>query len=256
MKAVIQQADDLSQPHVNPELLKEYEALRSNGTTTAGKVPPHHFLSHNLPELEEDEFLIDLTADSGDLLVCVREIGWEEAVRIEGASFQQGQNGVFYSGEAEIREVLRRAIQWVAEGSTNKIVLNRDGQILSKIKDVTVREVWDRYQQVVYLSADDAYSIYNTGKAFFSGEDLGMRRMHPVILEVDAMRKGILTLNRSEFRSLSVKEFEQLQVAWRAYSEALPRPAMESDFQDVPTADLEFFDNFSGNHFPPHLRSR
>jgi hypothetical protein len=199
-----------------------------------------------LPALNKHnhEFIIKLDLDNEvTIFVGARELYWHEMMNIEAYSFRKGiDDTVYLAGEQERREILRKAVLWVATLPDREFETNKDGQILSKLKFEIVEYIWEQYQPKVFLGATEAAALYNAAAKYFNGEAQANSPVPSIIIEVDMMLK-FGGLSRAELREISTTEMERMQTVFMARAEAIglgvrntrkPMPQVdETDAEDL-----------------------
>ena len=177
-----------------------------------------------LPALNKHnhEFIIKLDLDDEvTIFVGARELFWHEMMNIEAYSFRKGiDETVYLAGEQERREILRKAVLWVATLPDREFETNEDGQILSKLKFEIVEYIWEQYQPKVFLGATEAAALYNAAAKYFNGEAQANSPVPSIIVEVDMMLK-FGGLSRAELREISTTEMERMQTVFMARAEAI-----------------------------------
>ena len=177
-----------------------------------------------LPVLNKDnhEFIIKLDLDDEvTIFVGARELFWHEMMNIEAYSFRKGiDESVYLAGEQERREILRKAVLWVATLPDREFETNEDGQILSKLKFEIVEYIWEQYQPKVFLGATEAAALYNASAKYFNGEAQANSPVPSIVVEVDMMLK-FGGLSRAELREISTTEMERMQTVFMARAEAI-----------------------------------
>jgi hypothetical protein len=199
-----------------------------------------------LPALNKHnhEFIIKLDLDNEvTIFVGARELYWHEMMNIEAYSFRKGiDDTVYLAGEQERREILRKAVLWVATLPDREFETNEDGQILSKLKFEIVEYIWEQYQPKVFLGATEAAALYNAAAKYFNGEAQANSPVPSIIVEVDMMLK-FGGLSRAELREVCTTEMERMQTVFMARAEAIglgvrntrkPMPQVdETDAEDL-----------------------
>lgn len=199
----------------------------------------------SLPKLNKNnyEFIIKIDLEETFIFVGVRELYWHEMMNIEAYSFRKGvDDTVYLAGEQERREILKKAILWVATLPDREFETNEDGQILSKLKFEIVEYIWEQYQPKVFLGATEAAALYNAAAKYFNGEAQANSPVPAIIVEVDMMLK-FGGLSRAELKEISTTEMERMQTVFMARAEAIglgvrnsrrPAPQMEeTDAEDL-----------------------
>ncbi len=216
---------------------------------------PNTWLS-TLPQLQPDEFLIDIDFKGKLVIFCVRELDWATAMDIEARSYRQNEaDESYFAGEYERRETLASAILWVADTELQRILTNKDGRILKKLHPDIVDALWLKYHPLVTLGSEEAGSLYKSAIHYFSGQSQDGYPIPALIVEVDLMRK-LGGLTRVELRQMKVSELERIQLILMARSECInisestmPMIHIQRNVQKTETEELP------ANFFPPSVRN-
>lgn len=191
-------------------------------------------LADDLPDIEEflltlpklkkkkNEFLIKIDWDDDQAVYFgVRELFWHEMLQAETLAFRyKNEQEMYLAGEHERREILRKAILWVAVTPSCEIVLNKNEQILSELNFDIVEALWDQYQKHIYIGATEASALYNAAINYYNGNSQTDSPVPPIILEIDMLLKfGGMT--RKELKKVTTTEMERIQTILMARSEAL-----------------------------------
>jgi len=178
----------------------------------------------SLPALnkKKNEFLIKIDWEEEDkIYVAVRELYWHEMLEAETQAFRmKSEEEMYLSGEHERREILKKAILWIAVIPSCEFVNNDDGQILSNLNFDVVEAIWSEYQTYVFLGATEAAALYNAAVKYYNGDSQTNSPVPPMVLEVDIMLK-FGGLSRKELRKITATEMEKMQTIFMARSEAL-----------------------------------
>jgi hypothetical protein len=195
------------------------------------------------PDSDKNEFIVEVEWEDLTIYANLRELYWHEMMDIEAFSFRKKDEEEYYlAGENERREILRKALQWVAVVPNQEFDSNEDRMLLKRIKFEVVEAIWEEYQPRIYLGATEASALYNASVKYFNGEAQTSSPVPSIIVEVDMMLK-FGGLNRSELRKITTTEMERMQIVFMARSEALglgprrtrvssPRPE-ETDAEDM-----------------------
>jgi hypothetical protein len=143
----------------------------------------------------------------GEFVFTVRELTWKEGLMIDAKSFRTSNDHVYFSGEFEKREVLNIAI--VKLEFDNNILTD---EILSSVDHHIIDKLWVEYQKYLHLSTEEISFYYNCANKYFDPDNNDFYPVPPIVIEVDYMTKGILSLNKNEFDSMTMKEFETMQL--------------------------------------------
>lgn len=139
-------------------------------------------------------------------VVC-RELSWKEGLMIDSAAFKKQNKSFYFSSEKEKREIVKKSLL--------KIYDNQDQLLTFEIQDLSfdfVEEYWVNYQPLLHLSNSEVNEIYVHSKKYFDPNNSEVFPLHPLIIEVDYMTKGIVSLSKKEFEDLSIREFEAIQL--------------------------------------------
>jgi hypothetical protein len=128
---------------------------------------------------------------------------------IEAKSHQLSENEYVLNSEKEKRLILDKKFVWMENNISNEKFDNKD--ILKNIKHKALEIVWQKYYQENYLTANEASFYYEAAKNYFSESPTNFPTPS-IVIEVGMMLKNIITMNRQEFNSLSMKEFEIIQL--------------------------------------------
>jgi hypothetical protein len=161
----------------------------------------------------------------------VREITWKEGLLIDAKSFRKKDNIVYQNTEFEKREILSLAILR-AYDSVTEIDYNSDFEIplIQKLDYTIIEKLWVEYQNYLYLNADEANFYYIAAKKYYNPNDTETYPVPPLIVEIDYMTRGLVSMSKDEFSNLSMKEFETIQLILATKNEAKPESAADLDF--------------------------
>jgi len=208
-----------------------------------------------LPQIDKDQYIFKVKLEDDIAIFCCRDLTWGEALDIESRAFKVDEDDLYFSGEYERREILKKAIVWVYDLNNEKLLKNENGEIITKLTQPFVDELWVQYFKYIGLDAKEANIIYNSALKYFKGESQNGYPVLPMIVEVDYMLKGIISMSREEFKKMSNNELEKLQLIMTARADAFGLAAQ----QQVVTEKFEKMDdNFDEElmaTLPPHLRN-
>ena len=160
----------------------------------------------------------------------VREITWKEGLMIDAKSFRKRDNVIYQNSEFEKREILNLAILRAYDTASDTDYIPEFESSLIKILDYsTVEKLWVEYQNFLYLNADEANFYYVATKKYFNPNDTETYPVPPLIVELDYMLRGLVSMSKDEFSNLSMKEFETLQLILATKNEAKPETAADLD---------------------------
>ena len=156
------------------------------------------------------------TFETEEFICKFREITWKEGLFIDALSFKQDENRSYFSSEFEKREILDKAIIEIFDKDTKQSI---NTNILELISHSCIEKIWEEYQRFLHISVNEASYYYNCTKNYFDPNFTDKFPVPPEIIEVDFMMKGIVHLSKTEFDSLSIKDFEKIQLIISVYNE-------------------------------------
>ena len=148
--------------------------------------------------------------------VHLKCLTWKELLTIKAKSFSKNSEGNFFSTERQKKLVLQSAIEKIVDKSNQEI---HNKNILDSLSYEAVEEIWNEYQSILHLSAEEVSLIYTSAQKYFNDTSDEYYPVLPEILEIDYILKGLVNLTRNEFNSLSNKEFEMMQLVLAAKNE-------------------------------------
>jgi len=77
-----------------------------------------------LPQVENDQYIFKVKIGDDIAIFCVRDLTWSEAMAIETLAFRSEEDELYFAGEYERREVLKKAIVWVYDLNEEKLLKN------------------------------------------------------------------------------------------------------------------------------------
>lgn len=160
----------------------------------------------------------------------VREITWKEGLLIDAKSFRKKDNIVYQNTEFEKREILSLAILRAYDSKTEiDYISDFETPLINKLDHSIVEKLWVEYQNYLYLSADEANFYYVAAKKYYNPNDTETYPVPPLIVEIDYMTRGLVSMSKDEFSNLSMKEFETIQLILATKNEAKPETAADLD---------------------------
>jgi hypothetical protein len=209
-----------------------------------------------LPQVDKDHYIFKVKIENDIAIFCCRDLYWGESLDIEANAFKIDEDDLYFSGEYERREILKKAIVWVYDLNNEKLLKNQNGEIIAKLTQPFVDELWVQYFKYIGLDAKEANIVYNSALKYFKGESQNGYPVLPMIVEVDYMLKGVISMSREEFKKLTNNELEKLQLIMTARADAFGLAAQ----QQVVTEKKENMDNNFDDELmatlPPHLRNQ
>jgi hypothetical protein len=168
--------------------------------------------------------------DIDSVKFIVREITWKEGLLIDAKSFRKKDNIVYQNSEFEKREILNLAILRAFDTTTNMdYIPDFNVSLLEKLDYTTVEKLWVEYQNFLYLNADEANFYYIATKKYYNPNDTETYPVPPLVVEIDYMTRGLVSMSKEEFSNLSMKEFETIQLIIATKNEAKPETAANLD---------------------------
>ena len=158
----------------------------------------------------------------------VREITWREGLMIDAKSFRKKDNIVYQNSEFEKREILNIAILRAYDTNTNTDFRpDFETSLIHSIDHRIIEKLWVEYQNYLYLNADEANFYYIATKKYYNPNDTETYPVPPLVVEIDYMTRGLVSMNKDEFSNLSMKEFETIQLILATKNEAKPESAAD-----------------------------
>lgn len=178
-----------------------------------------------------------ITIDSVKFII--REITWKEGLLIDAKSFRKKDNIVYQNSEFEKREILNLAILRAYDTNTDSdYIAEFESSLLQKIDHATIEKLWVEYQNYLYLNADEANFYYIAAKKYYNPNDTETYPLPPLIVEIDYMTRGLVSMSKDEFSNLSMKEFETIQLILATKNEVKSENAVDLNELD-PEKDLQ-----------------
>jgi hypothetical protein len=160
----------------------------------------------------------------------VREITWKEGLLIDAKSFRKKDNIIYQNTEFEKREILNLAILRAFDETNNiDFIPEFEISLLEKLDYQIVEKLWVEYQSYLYLNADEANFFYIATKKYYNPNDTETYPVPPLVVEIDYMTRGLVSMSKDEFSNLSMKEFETIQLILATKNEAKPETAADLD---------------------------
>ena len=160
----------------------------------------------------------------------IREITWKEGLLIDAKSFRKKDNIIYQNSEFEKREILNIAILRAYDTDTQKDYIPEfESSLIHAIDYKTIEKLWVEYQNYLYLNADEANFYYIATKKYYNPNDTETYPVPPLVVEIDYMTRGLVSMSKEEFSNLSMKEFETIQLIIATKNEAKPENASSLD---------------------------
>ena len=160
----------------------------------------------------------------------IREITWKEGLLIDAKSFRKKDNIIYQNSEFEKREILNIAILRAYDTDTQKDYIPEfESSLIHAIDHKTIEKLWVEYQNYLYLNADEANFYYIATKKYYNPNDTETYPVPPLVVEIDYMTRGLVSMSKEEFSNLSMKEFETIQLILATKNEAKPESAADLD---------------------------
>jgi hypothetical protein len=209
-----------------------------------------------LPQVDKDQYIFKVKLEDDIAIFCCRDLTWSEALDIESKAFKVDEDELYFSGEYERREILKKAIIWVYDLNNEKLLKNQNGEIITKLTQPFVDELWVQYFKYIGLDAKEANIVYNSALKYFKGESQNGYPVLPMIVEVDYMLKGVISMSRDEFKKLSNNELEKLQLIMTARADAFGLASQQQVVTEKKESSDTNFDEELMSTLPPHLRNQ
>ena len=209
-----------------------------------------------LPQVDKDQYIFKVKLENDIAIFCCRDLTWSEALDIEAKAFKVDEDDLYFSGEYERREILKKAIIWVYDLNNEKLLKNQNGEIIAKLTQPFVDELWVQYFKYIGLDAKEANIVYNSALKYFKGESQNGYPVLPIIVEVDYMLKGVISMSRDEFKKLSNNELEKLQLIMTARADAFGLASQQQVVTEKKESSDTNFDEGLMSTLPPHLRNQ
>ena len=147
---------------------------------------------------------------------------------IDAKSFRKKDNIVYQNSEFEKREILNLAILRAYDTSTQTDYYSDfETPLIQQIDHSVIEKLWVEYQNFLYLNADEANFYYVATKKYYNPNDVDTFPVPPLVVELDYMTRGLVSMNKEEFSNLSMKEFETIQLIIATKNEAKPEQAAD-----------------------------
>jgi hypothetical protein len=139
-------------------------------------------------------------------IIC-RELSWKEGLAIDASAFKTQNKNFYFSSEKEKREIVKKTILEIIDQDNNKLNYSFEDLSFDFVEDY-----WIKYQSLLHLSSSEVNEIHLHAKKYFDPNNSETFPLHPLIIEVDYMTKGIVSLSKKEFEELTIREFEAIQL--------------------------------------------
>ena len=209
-----------------------------------------------LPQVDKDHYIFKVKIENDIAIFCCRDLYWGESLDIEANAFKIDEDDLYFSGEYERREILKKAIVWVYDINNEKLLKNQNGEMIAKLTQPFVDELWVQYFKYIGLDAKEANIVYNSALKYFKGESQNGYPVLPMIVEVDYMLKGVISMSREEFKKLTNNELEKLQLIMTARADAFGLAAQQQVVTEKKENMNNNFDDELMATLPPHLRNQ
>jgi hypothetical protein len=141
---------------------------------------------------------------------------------------QEKDNVIYQNSEFEKREILKLSILRVYDTKNNVDFISEfESSLLNKIDHVTIEKLWLEFQKYLYLSADEANFYYVSAKKYFNPNHTETFPVPPLLVEIDYMIRGLVSMSKDEFSNISMKEFETIQLILATKNEVKSENAVD-----------------------------
>lgn len=157
---------------------------------------------HNikLSEVTLDQNLHEIIIDGK--FCIVRELSWKEGLMIDMQSYKMRGKDLFFNDSYEKITILQKAF----------ITLNNEKVNFENLSDEFIEKLWNEYKKYLHLSIQEINFLYESSKKYFSSNENEIFPLHPLIIEIDYMTKGMVHYSKNEFENLSMRQFEAIQL--------------------------------------------
>jgi len=219
--------NSLSAEEINARMLEALRAATADAETTSIPTRKSSTSSWNfVPECSDGEFLIEVL--NGTALACVVEPTWIEATSAEGAAYRFDSHGLYFSGEAERRKLLSLSIVWIADRASKEVMHRDNANLLNITTTELIDDLWNKLASYLFLSLEEARHLKDCAFRYFSGTAIGTGPVPAIVLEIDAMKKGLFSYSASEFKRISMSDYARMALVFSAYQEAIDERANNS----------------------------
>ena len=184
----------------------------------------HNHLKSSKEDLEIQDFdflsRLPICVEIDNYKLYLREITWQEALSVDKESYKSSQGKPYFSSEQEKRSIIKLALQKI-EYQSEFIDYN-----FEEIAHNVIEQVWNEYQKYLHLSTSEINYIYKSAKKYFDSDNKDVFPVHPFIIEVDYMLRGVVSFSRNDFSKLSLRDFEALQLIMAARNEVVKTPTI------------------------------
>lgn len=142
-----------------------------------------------------------------DHICLFRELTWKEASNIDYKSFVKNKDLTYFNSEKEKREIVEKSLLKIYDLNNLELKFTSD-----QLSHDFVEKYWEIYQNYLHLNLKEVNEIFESSKKYFNSKNNEIFPIHPLIIQVDYMTKGIVHLSKTEFENLTVKEFEAIQL--------------------------------------------
>lgn len=139
--------------------------------------------------------------------VVFKELTWKEGLTIDAESFKKNDKNYYFISEKEKRLIVQKCIIQILDFNDKNIDFT-----FESLSFDFVEKFWFHYQSYLHLSASEVNDMYNCAKKYFDPTYNESFPVFPLIIEVDYMTKGIVSLSKKEFEELTMREFEAIQL--------------------------------------------
>ena len=163
----------------------------------------------NQPKLENSNLNFDKlhTFIIQNHKILCRELTWKEGLEIDSDALKKHNKNFYFSSEKEKREIIKKSILKIFDENNIEITFNYEDLSFDFVENF-----WIKYQTHLHLSSSEVNELYLHAKKYFDPDNSETFPLHPLIIEVDYMTKGIVSLSKKEFEELSIREFEAMQL--------------------------------------------
>lgn len=175
-----------------------------------------------LPEIEENQFLLDIPIENQIVIFCVAELDWQSSMNIDLKAFRTTENDIdYYSEEYERRHTLSKAIIWIADEKSQNIVINNDGYVLERLQYDTIDALWHKYKAITGVTTQEAQKLYEATIKYLNNQAQEGIPIPSIIPETIAICDGWSSLSLQELKNITAGDWERMQIIRMARADVM-----------------------------------
>jgi hypothetical protein len=175
-----------------------------------------------LPDVIDNQFLLDIPIDKCIVVFCVSELDWQTAMNIDLKAFRTTDNDVdYYSEEYERRHTLSRAIVWIADEKSQNVVFNKDGYVLERLQYDVIDALWHKYKAITSVTTQEAQKLYEATIKYLNNQAQEGVPIPSIIPETIAICDGWSSLSLKELKDITAGDWERMQIVRMARADVM-----------------------------------